>query len=104
QTFRKRAQPPAHSSADKKSSSERFAAPKVLSPKRQSDDRDAPLEAGKLSATTEKSDVPAESAALDSLEVTGRNMQDLEAKPQIVAGAAGGAGTPAASPAPPAPQ
>jgi len=104
QNFRKRAQPPAHSSADKKSSSERFAAPKVLSPKRQSDDRDAPLEAGKLSAKTEKSDVPAESATLDSLAVTGRNMQDLEAKPQIVAGAAGGAGTPAASPAPPAPQ
>jgi hypothetical protein len=101
QYFRKRAQSSAHPNADKKAPSPApLAAPKVLSPKRQSDDRVSPAERGKLSAKTEKSDVASESAALDSFEVTGRDMQNLESKPQIVAGAALGAGTPAAPPAP----
>jgi len=102
QNFRKSAQPGAHPNADKKapSSTPLAAAPKVLSPKRQSDDRLSPAEAGKLSAKTEKSDVPSETAALDSAQVTGRDIQDLEREPQIVAGAAGGAGTPATPPAP----
>jgi len=102
QNFRKSAPPPAHPNADKKarSSTPLAAAPKVLSPKRQSDDRLSPAEAGKLSAKTEKSDVPSERAALDSVEVTGRDIQNLEPEPQSVAGAARGAGTPAAPPAP----
>ena len=108
QNFRKRAQPPAHPDADKKAPSPTplAPAPKALSPKRQSDDRVSPGAAGELFARTEKSDVTSESAALDSLQVTGRDIQSLETKPQIVAGAAGGAGTPAAPPAPspPAPQ
>ena len=102
QNFRKSAQPAAHPDADKKAPSPTplAAAPKVLSPKRQSDDRLSPAEAGKLSAKTEKSDVPSETAALDSAQVTGRDIQNPESEPQIVAGAAGGAGTPATPPAP----
>jgi len=101
QNFRKGAQPPAGPNADKKAPSPTpLAAPKVLSPRRQSDDRFSPAEAGKLSAKTEKSDVPSQTAALDSAQVTGRDIQNLEPEPQIVAGAAGGAGTPAAPPAP----
>jgi hypothetical protein len=100
--FRKSAQPPDHANADKKAPSPTslVAAPKVSSPKRQSDDRVSPAEAGELSAKSEKSDVPSKSAALDSVEVAGRDMQNLEPAPQIVAGAAGGATTPAAPPAP----
>jgi len=102
QNFRKSAQPPDHANADKKAASPTplAAAPKVWSPKRQSDDRVSPREAGELSAKSEKSDVPSESAALDSVEVTRRDMQNLKPEPQIVTGAAGGAGTPAAPPAP----
>lgn len=97
QNFREKDQPPAHPDADKKAPSPRplaAAPPKVASPKRQSDDRVSPAAAGELSAKTEKSDVTSESAALDSLQVTGRDIQSLET------GAAGGAGTPAAPPAP----
>jgi photosynthesis system II assembly factor YCF48-like protein len=102
QNFRKSAPPPAHANADKKAPSPTplAVAPKGLRPKRQSDDRLSPAEAGKLSAKTEKSDVPSETAALDSAQVTGRDIQNLESEPQIVAGAAGGARTPAAPPAP----
>ena len=102
QNFRKSAQLAAHPNADKKAPSPPpfAAAPKVSSPKRQSDDRLSRAEAGKLSAKTEKSDVPSETAALDSAQATGRDIQNLEPQPQIVAGAAGGAGTPAAPPAP----
>src|SRR4029077_367064 len=102
QNFRKSAQPPARPNADKKAPSPTplAAAPKVLSPRRQSDDRFSPAEAGKLSAKTEKSDVPSETAALDSAQATGRDIRNLESESQIVAGAAGGAGTPAAPPAP----
>jgi len=102
QNFRKIPQPPVPPDADKKapSATPLTAARKAVSPKRQSDDRLSPAEAGKLSAKTEKSDVPSETAALDSSQVTGRDIQNLESEPQIVAGAAGGAGTPAAPPAP----
>jgi Photosynthesis system II assembly factor YCF48 len=102
QNFRKSAQPAAHPNADKKAAGPTplAAAPKVWSPKRQSDDRVLPRETGELSAKSEKSDVPSKSAALDSVEVTGRDMQNLKPESQIVAGAAGGAGTPAAPPAP----
>jgi len=72
----------------------------VLNPKRQSDDRLSPREAGGLSAKTEKSDVTSESSALDSAQATDRDRQNLEPEPQIVAGAAGGAGKPTAPPAP----
>src|SRR5882724_1917518 len=96
QNSRKSAQPPAGPNADKKAPSPTplAAAPKVLRPGRQSDDRFSPAEAGKLSAETEKSHVPSETAALDSAQATGRNIQNLESESQIVAGA------PAAPPAP----
>jgi hypothetical protein len=102
QNFRKSAQPPAHRNADKKApnATSSAAVPGVLSPKRQSDDRRSPAEAGELSAKTEKSDASSKSAAFDSVEVTGRDIPKLEAESQVLAGAAGGAGTPAAPPAP----